>query len=290
MSTRTQARRAPEIAPALPNDPRALRAAWDGIAAGYDEFITGTHFRLAGEGLSLAGLRSGMLFLDVAAGSGALSIPAAKLGAEVLATDLSPGMLERLRVRASGAGLDIETRAMDGHALDLPADRFDVTGSQFGVMLFPDMPKGIAEMARVTKPGGRVLVIAFGDPREVDFFAFFLDAIRAVRPQFTGPPEPPLPFQLRDPETLRRVFAAAGLREVRVEQTAEHLEIASGAVLWDWLLNSNPIVRGVLAALELTPEETAAIPKALERLVRKRAGGKETALLTSPINIGVGTK
>ena len=290
MSTHTPARRAPGPAAALPTDPRALRAAWDGIAAGYDEFVTGTHFRLAAEGLRHAGLRPGMRFLDVAAGSGALSIPAAKLGAEVLATDLSPDMLERLRARASDAGLDIETRAMDGHALELPDDGFDVTGSQFGVMLFPDMPTGIAEMARVTRPGGRVLVTAFGDPREVDFFAFFLDAVRAVRPQFTGPPEPPLPFQLRDPEKLRRELAAAGLRDVRVEQSTEQLEFASGAAMWEWLLNSNPIVRGVLAGLELSADEMAAIPQALERMVRERAGGKGTAVLTSPVNIGVGTK
>ena len=57
------------------------RAAWDTIAAGYDEFVTPTHMWLAKKGLSRADLRSGMRFLDVAAGSGALSIPAARLGA-----------------------------------------------------------------------------------------------------------------------------------------------------------------------------------------------------------------
>ena len=51
---------------------------------------------LANEGLRRAGLRAGMRFLDVAAGSGALSIPAARLGAQVLATDLSPAMLQLL--------------------------------------------------------------------------------------------------------------------------------------------------------------------------------------------------
>ena len=54
---------------------------------------------------------------------------------------------------------------MDCHALELPDDRFDVTGSQFGVMLVPDQPRALREMVRVTKPGGRVLVIAYGPPR-----------------------------------------------------------------------------------------------------------------------------
>jgi ubiquinone/menaquinone biosynthesis C-methylase UbiE len=51
---------------------------------------------------------------------------------------------------------------MDGHALDLDDGSFDRVGSQFGVMLFPDMPKGIREMARVVNPGGRVLLNVYG--------------------------------------------------------------------------------------------------------------------------------
>jgi 2-polyprenyl-3-methyl-5-hydroxy-6-metoxy-1,4-benzoquinol methylase len=95
------------------------RDAWDDIAAGYDEFVTPTHMWLANEGLRRAGLRSGMRFLDVAAGSGALSLPAARLGAQVLAVDLSPNMLERLKARARKEGLNLQTRVMDGHALEL---------------------------------------------------------------------------------------------------------------------------------------------------------------------------
>ena len=60
-----------------------------------------------------------MRFLDVAAGSGALSIPAARLGGQVLATDQSPVMLELLRARAGKEKLNIETRVMDGQALEL---------------------------------------------------------------------------------------------------------------------------------------------------------------------------
>ncbi len=178
------------------------RTSWDEIAPGYDEFVTPSHMWLANEGLRRAGLRPGMRFLDVAAGSGALSIPAARLGAQVLATDLSPAMLERLEQRARDEGLSVETRVMDGHALDLDDDGFDAAGSQFGVMLFPDMPKGISEMARVVRPGGRVLLNVYGDPREIEFFGFFVTAIQSVVPGFEGPPADPapLPFQLQDPQ------------------------------------------------------------------------------------------
>lgn len=272
--------------------PDDTRAAWDTIAPGYDRTNTPTQMWLGNEGLRRAGLRSGMRFLDVAAGSGALSIPAARLGAQVMATDQSPAMLELLDKRARQEGLGIDTRVMDGHSLELDDNSFDVAGSQFGVMLFPDMPKGIREMARVVKPGGRVLMNVYGDPHEIEFFGFFVGAIQSVRPDFTGPPmDPlPLPFQLQDPGRLRKELAAAGLTEIKVETITETTEFRTGTELWDWLIWSNPIVEMVLGQLNLSSDERQVIQGTLEKLVRERAGGGASAKLTNPINIGVGTK
>jgi ubiquinone/menaquinone biosynthesis C-methylase UbiE len=269
-----------------------IRDAWNSIATGYDAFVTPGNMALANEGLSLLGLGPGERFLDVAAGSGALSIPAARLGAKVLSTDLSPVMLRQLDARARKEGLDLETRVMDGQALSLEDGTFDAAGSQFGVMLFPDLPRGLSEMARVTKPGGRVLMNVFGPPREVEFFSFFVRAVQASVPCFTGPPmdPPPLPFQVADPKKLGREMAYAGLKAVRVETTTATLEFQSGQQLWDWLTNSNPIVGMVLGQLDLKSEQIAIVRQALEDMVRERAGGSGTAVLTNPINIGVGTK
>jgi len=269
-----------------------IQGPWSKIAAGYDAFVTPSHMWLANEGLRRAGLRPDMRFLDVAAGSGALSIPAARLGAQVLPTDLSPVMLERLEVRARKEGLNLETRVMDGHALELEDGTFDMSGSQFGVMLLPDMPRGISELARVTKPGGHVLMNVYGAPQKIEFFGFFVHAIQAVVPSFTGPPmDPlPLPFQLQDPEKLRQELGNAGLKEVRVETITEKLEFQSGQQLWNWLTNSNPIVEMVLAELSLTNEQKATVQQALDDMVRKRSGGSGPAVLTNPINIGIGTK
>jgi ubiquinone/menaquinone biosynthesis C-methylase UbiE len=275
-----------------PKDLEPTRAAWDEIATGYDEFVTPSHMTLGEHALRRAGLRAGMRFLDVAAGSGALSLPAARLGAKVLSTDVSPRMLERLEARAREERLELETRVMDGHALELEDESFDLSGSQFGVMLFADMPRGVAELARVTRPEGRVVLVAFGDVTKVEFFGFFVGAIQAVVPEFTGPPldPPPLPFQLQDPERVRQVFAEAGLRDARVETTTENLEFESGTHLWDWLVNSNPIPGQILAELGLTAEQTARVRKALDDMVRERSGGSGRVVLTAPINIGIGTK
>jgi len=268
------------------------RSEWDNIATGYDRNVTPTHMWLGNEGLRRVDVRAGMRLLDVAAGSGALSIPAARLGARVLATDQSPVMLELLDARARKEGLSIETRVMDGHALDLDDRTFDIAASQFGVMLFPDMPKGISEMVRVVKPGGRVLMHAYGNPHRIDFFSFFIAAIRSVRRDFEAPPmdPPPLPFQLQDPDRLRRELAVPGLKDIKVETITETLEFQTGKDLWGWLVRSNPIVERVLESLNVTDAERGAIQQALEKMIRERAGSGGTAKLTNPINIGIGAK
>ena len=269
-----------------------IRTAWNGIAGSYDRFVTASHFALGDRSLALAGLQPGMRFLDVAAGSGALSIPAARRGADVLATDISAEMVAALTARAAGEGLSLQTRVMDGHALDLGDNAFDVSGSMFGVMLFPDMPRGIGELARVTKPGGRVLMTVYGTPQKVEFLSYFVAAIQTVAPHFTGLPTdpPPLPFQLQDPARLREELEAAGLKDIRIETITEELSFRSGEALWNWLTGSNPIVGVVLGQLGLSDEQKDEVRGALDRMVRARSGGRGPAILSNPINIGVGTK
>lgn len=268
------------------------RSAWNKVAPGYDEFVTSTYFDLGGEALRRAGLRPRMRILDVAAGSGAVSLAAARLGANVTAVDISPVMIERLQLRARQERSNIETRVMDGHALEFDDHCFDMAASEFGVMLFPDLLQGLREMARVVKPGGRVVVVAFGSPTKIEFFQFFIRAVQAAVPGFTGPPmDPlPLPFQVQDPQKLRWEMVNAGLKNVRVEETSEGMRYKSGKEFWDWVTNSNPIVGTMLHRLDLKAEQITAIQRAAEKLIRERAGENDTAVLISPINIGIGTK
>lgn len=265
--------------------------AWNEIAAGFDELVTPQNMELADRALDRAGLQPGMRVLDVAAGSGALGIPAARRGARVVATDIAPAMVERLEARAREEGLtDLEARVMDGQDLDLSDDSFDIAASQFGVMLFPDLPRGLAEMARVTRPGGRVLVVVMGPPTEVEFLKFFVGAVRAAVPDFEGLPmdPPPLAFQVSEPAKLRRALADAGLDDVRVEPDNHRLVFRSGDDLWNWIVSSNPIGAGMVADLTAAQEATAR--EALDDAIRQRAGGSEPAVLDNAVNVGLGTK
>jgi len=106
--------------------------------------------------------------LDAGAGTGFLSLVAAQLGHRVTALDLSPGMLERLRARAAGAGLDVET--VVGPATDPPGDRFDAVVERHLLWTLPDPAAALAAWRGAAPNGQHVLVESLWgqvDPFEV---------------------------------------------------------------------------------------------------------------------------
>lgn len=265
--------------------------AWDAIARGYDAHVSPMEVRLANEALRLAGVTQGTRLCDVAAGCGGLTVPAAKLGASVLATDWSAAMIEAFEASVRAEGITGAVgRVMDAHALDLPDDSFDVVASQFGVMLVADQPRALREMVRVTKPGGHVLLICYGDPSRFETLGVFIAALTAVSPKFEGLPDdpPPLEFQAADPEVLRARLVDAGLSDVRVEPSSEVLEVSSGRQVWDWALGSNPIA-GMLTA-DLDDEQEDTMRRVLDGIIRERAEADGVTRLRAAVNIGIGTK
>lgn len=267
--------------------------AWDIIAAGYAEHVAPGEQQLSAEALRLVGLTRDEEFLDVAAGPGGLGLAAARLGATVLATDWAPQMVAQFEVRARAEGLTHATaRVMDAHALDLEDDRFDVTGSQFGVMLVPDQGAALREMVRVTKPGGCVLLVAYGSPEEFETLQLFIAALQIVVPDFEGLPDPPpLEFQVSDPDRLRERLVAVGLQDVRVDTThEERLELSTGQDAWDWMCYSNPITAMLLDGHEVSEADRAKMRATLDEAIRERAGEDGLTVLTAPLNIGWGRK
>jgi ubiquinone/menaquinone biosynthesis C-methylase UbiE len=271
--------------------PGQARDGWNGVAAGYDQFVTPLVMPLAEQVLGRVDVHQGTRLLDVAAGTGALSLAAARLGAQVVATDIAPAMIERLQARAQQEGLKhLQGRVMDALELQLPDGSFDVSASQLGVTVVPDLKRGLGEMVRVTKPGGKVLIAALGPPQKAEFLGFFLAALTATLPGFTGPPtDPPAPqFQVADPARFRERLAEAGLRDITVEPVSYSLDFASPAHLWGFLMNSNPMGRVLVA--DLTEDEQTEVREVLAGMLRERSSGNGGAVLTVDVNIGIATK
>lgn len=267
-----------------------IRGAWDGIAGGFDEFVTPETMDLGKEVVRRVGLRPGTRVLDVAAGSGALSIPAARIGADVIATDIAPAMIERLNARAGAEGLStLRGRVMDGQALDLDDDTVDVAVSMNGVSLFPDMAQGLAELVRVTRPGGRVVIVAFGPIGKVEFIVFFTSAVQAAVPGFTPLPTdpPPLPFQAADPDVLRGRLADSGLRDIQIDTITWEARFDSVQHLWQVFTSSNPIGAQMVAGLGA--EQRAEVTNVLEGMLRERSAGAPGAVLRAQMNVATGT-
>ena len=270
--------------------PEQVRTAWDAIATGFDEHLTPLNITHGDDVLRHAGLTAGMRFLDVGAGSGALAIPAARAGAQVVATDISPAMIERLawRVRDERLG-NLHARVMDGHALQFGDGAFDFAASQHGVSLFGDIDRGLRELVRVTRPGGRVVIVAFGPPPRAEFLTFFLGALHAAIPGFTGPPmdPPPLPFQVADPDAFTAKLTGAGLSDVAVEPVVWSTPFESATHLWQVAKASNPIGAQLVGGLTEAQESDAV--RVLDGMLRERSGGSPDALLHTAINVGTGT-
>ena len=145
-----------------------------------------------------AGIRSGMRVLDVACGTGVVSITAARIGARVSGLDLTPELLEVARTNAGIAALDIEWHEGDVERLPFEANTFDAVVSQFGHMFAPRPEVAVSEMLRVLKPGG---TIAFSTwPPEL-----FIGRMFGLVAQFLPPPPPGVapPPLWGDPQTIR---------------------------------------------------------------------------------------
>ena len=185
---------------------------WSDGADGYQEHFAAYTSLYADEVLDLAGVGPGTELLDVAAGTGAVSVRAAERGARVTSTDFAPGMVEvaarRLR---EGGHEDAVARVMDGQDLDLPDDVFDAAVSMFGLMFFPDMDAGLSEMRRVVRPGGRI-GIGTWDLEGFGIHRLIGAALARALPD-RPPAAPPLPTwaAVGTPDGLRDRLAAAGL-------------------------------------------------------------------------------
>jgi demethylmenaquinone methyltransferase/2-methoxy-6-polyprenyl-1,4-benzoquinol methylase len=208
-----------------------VRAMFDRIAGFYDVMNTvmtaGLHHRWRARAADLAALAPGDSALDVACGTGDLAIELSRrvgAGGSVIGSDFAQEMLERARSKAPELAWEW------GNALDLPyaSNRFDAATVGFGARNFSDLDRGLAEMARVVKPGGRVVVLEITTPRRPPlstFYSLWFDRIVPLIGRITGEDEaytylPNSVKRFPGPEGLAAAMERAGLHEIRWILTA----------------------------------------------------------------------
>ena len=122
--------------------------------------------------------------LDVATGTADLAIMAAPKATRITGIDISEGMLAHGRVKVAKAGLDkkITLTQADSTALPFPDNTFDAVTVAFGVRNFEDLEKGLQEMVRVLKPGGRLFILEFSKPQHTPMRQLFRFYFHHVMP------------------------------------------------------------------------------------------------------------
>lgn len=170
----------------LGKDPARVSGMFDQVAAAYDR--TNTVLSLGNDRLwriattRAVAPRRGQRILDLAAGTGASSVSLARSGAEIVAADFSPGMIAE-GARRHGDVPNLAFRQADATALPFGDDEFDTVTISFGLRNVSDPQRALAEMLRVTKPGGRLVVCEFSHPQQRLFaglYRFYNDRILPI--------------------------------------------------------------------------------------------------------------
>jgi len=228
------AAKAPVIGTEFADLKARLKATW--MAGDYDLFsrFMETHAEQFCEGLNI---RPGMQLLDVGCGTGQLALLAARAGARVTACDISTNWLEKGRARAAAAGLRIRFEEGDAEGLPFADSRFDLVVSLIGAMFAPRPDRVAAELTRVCRPGGRI-VMANWTPG-----GFVGQMFRTIG-RYIAPSGMPAPALWGDEETVRDRLRA-GIAELHCARRYYRFDypFTPDAVVEFFRLNYGPTAR-----------------------------------------------
>lgn len=211
-----------------------------------------------------SGVRPGDRVLDVAAGSGNAAIPAAEAGATVIASDLTPELLEVGRREATARGLQLEWRQADAEALPFDTGAFDAVLSCVGVMFAPHHQESADEIVRVTRPGGTIGLLSWTPE------GFIGQMFATMKPYAPPPPPGAQPPPLWGREEHVRALLGDRVTEVkaRVESlTVEHF--GTPEEFRDYFKRTYGPTIAVYRALADEPERAAALDADLVDLARR---------------------
>ncbi|MDT8282736.1 MAG: class I SAM-dependent methyltransferase [Gammaproteobacteria bacterium] len=230
--------------------PDQIPEKWGDIAAAYSNAFEKLTSQFSDYVISRLAPKTGESVLDVAAGTGSFSLAAARLGANVLATDFAAGMVDHIQGRIDEALIhNIKTQVMDGQALDVTDGSYDISVSIVGLIFFPDIDKGFAELKRVLKPGGRCAVVCWDHPETFDMMKLLKRSIEIAVPDFEMPSQTPVWARMVGEQQLIERFRAAGFNDIEVKTINGLLRLDSVADFWSVFIASSPPMISLFSAL-----------------------------------------
>jgi ubiquinone/menaquinone biosynthesis C-methylase UbiE len=248
----------------------AVAGSWEAHASYVDTRAAGVTERM----LELADLRAGARVLELACGPGGLGLAAAervRLHGEVVLSDVVPEMVSIAARRAGALGLrNVSTRVLDLEEIDEPEASYDVVLCREGLMFAVDPARAAAEIRRVLRPGGRLVVAVWGPRARNPWLGVIFDAVSAQLGRPVPPPGAPSPFSLDHADRLAATLAAGGLSEVVVGELASPVCVAS---FDEWWSRTRGLAGPLTAILQQLPE---AALQAVENRLRAAVAPYET--------------
>jgi SAM-dependent methyltransferase len=242
---------------------KAVAREWENAAKGWHKWIPQINEWLETATrtmLDQAGVKNGSRVIDIAAGDGGQSVMAAhRVGAtgEVLATDIAPEFVRIANVVATDLGMtQLRAEVMDAENLTLPKEHYDAAISRLGLMYLPDLAKGLLEIKRVLRPGGRFCAVVFTTAEKTPFFSIPVKMIRQKRGLPSPEPGQPGPFALGEPGIFSSHLKAAGFTRVREQVIEAPLRFASARQCVDWRRQASGTMAQMLNGLDQLEQQS----------------------------------
>ena len=220
------------------------------------------------------GVRRGDRVLDVAAGSGNAAIPAAQAGANVVACDLTPELLEAGRAQAAQLGAELQWRQADAEALPFPDGEFDTVMSCVGVMFAPHHQASGGELVRVCRPGGTIGLISWTPE------GFVGQMFAAMKPYVAPPPAGALPPPLWGNEHHVRRLLGDRVTNIVAERRSVTVEcFADPEAFRDYFKTHYGPTVAAYRGLDADSDKVAALDHDLAGLARRHDRGTTTTVM-----------
>lgn len=271
----------------MPQDPQqvieAQRQDWNRVATGWekwDEMFDRSMAFLNHRLIADVRLRQGQQVLDLGSGTGYPALLAAQVvgpQGRVVGIDLADDMLAAARRKAGRLGRsNVEFRTGDVTTLPFPSGSFDAVTSRFCLMFLPEIPKAVAEIARVLKPGGYLAAAVWSGPDKNPYLRIPLNVIKQLIE--LPPPDPQAPgiFRLAKPGDLMGMVRQAGLSGLSEEEFAADVQLTSGQEYFSSLMEIAAPIQNLFA--KLSPPQQAEAEKQIVQAVEQYRRGAGVSL------------
>lgn len=223
--------------------------------------------------------------LDIACGPGTTSILLAPLVEHITAIDFSEQMLECFRRNLNLNNLqNIDLLCMDGQALDFADQSYDQAISMFGLIFFADRARGMQEIFRVLKPGGKVTISSWVPVDQSPMMQLMFETIAVALPSVS---QRKTVAGLDDPEVFKTDLARAGFSNIKVEAINSSVEIQDATVFFNSMLKGSAPLQ--LLKLNMESNEWASHETQMRQLIQERLSDLPTAY-DMPAWLGTGIK